>query len=209
MLQHNNLLMNINPFHNQQNQMLNHNNNLSNLQINNNINNSNSINNHNININNFNTLNLLNNINQNINLFNNNSYYQNLYQNYNTIFFNYWNDDNNLLSNLKNNFANNHPTNYNNNINYINNKSEKLSIEYNKIKKFEKENPERIEEFKNLFEKKIILPVYTKINEENQYKKEKYTEIYNKYKNIIFKILSKHNLEDTEIEPFGSIVNKF
>ena len=209
MLQHNNLLMNINPFHNQQNQMLNHNNNLSNLQINNNINNNNSINNHNININNFNTLNLLNNINQNINLFNNNSYYQNLYQNYNTIFFNYWNDDNNLLSNLKNNFANNHPTNYNNNINYINNKSEKLSIEYNKIKKFEKDNPERIEEFKNLFEEKIILPVYTKINEENQYKKEKYTEIYNKYKNIISKILSKHNLEDTEIEPFGSIVNNF
>ena len=202
-----NLLMNINSFQNSlPPQLINQHNNFNNSQIKNNINNNHNINN---NMNNFNNLNLLNNLNSNINLFNNNFYYPNIYQNYNTIFFNYWNDENNLLSNLRNSSSNIHPSNYNNNINYIKKKNDKLSIEYNIIKKFEKENPEKIQEFKNLFEEKIILPIYIKINEENQIKKEFYTEIYNKYKKIILKILSKHNLEDTQIEPFGSIVNNF
>ena len=194
MLQNNNMLLNINPFHNNQSIKVNQSNNF-------------QINNNNINTN-FNNLNLLNNISQKINLFNNN-YYQNNYQNYNTIFFNYWNDENNLLSNLRNNTSNIHSSNYNNNMNYINKKSEKLSIEYNKIKKFEKENPEKIKEFMDLFEEKIILPIYTRINEENQIKKDFYTEIYNKYKNIILKVFSNHNIQDTNIEPFGSIVNNF
>ena len=202
MIQNNNLLNNLNQFHNQQTQINSHNSNLNSLQINNNINNNNSIYNHNIN-----NINLLNNINPNFNLFNN--FYSNIYQNYNTIFFNYWNDENNFLSNLRNNSINIHSSNYNNNINYLNKKSDKLLIEYNQIKKYEKENPEKIEEFKNLFEEKIILPKYIKINEDSQLKKEFYTEIYNKYKNIITKILSKHNLEDVKVEPFGSIVNNF
>ena len=202
MFQNNNLLMNINPFYNPQPIKPNQSNtNLNNFQINNN---------NNINTN-FNNLNLLNNINQKINLLNNNYYYPNNYQNYNTIFFNYWNEENNLISNLmKNNSSNNHSSNYNNNMNYINKKSEKLSIEYNKIKKIEKENPEIIKEFMGLFEEKLILPIYAKINEENQIKKEFYTEIYNKYKNIILAVFAKHNLENTiKVEPFGSIVNNF
>ena len=203
MLQNNNLLMNINPFYNPQPVKPNQaNTNLNNFQINNNNNNINNT---------FNNLNLINNINQKMNLLNNSYYYQNNYQNYNTIFFNYWNEENNLISNLmKNNSSNNHSSNYNNNMNYINKKSEKLSIEYNKIKKFEKENPEIIREFMGLFEEKLILPIYTRINEDNQIKKEFYTEIYNKYKNIIFKVFAKHNLENTiKVEPFGSIVNNF
>ena len=198
-----NLLMNINPFHNTQAlQSINHNNNnnLNNIQINNNINN---------NMNNLNNLNCLSNSNSNVNIFNNNFYYPNMYHNYSTIFFNYWNDENNLLSKLKNKALNIHSSNYNSNINYINKKAEKLSIEYEILKKFEKDRPETIKEFINLFEEKIILPIYAKINEENQIKKVFYTEIYNKYKNIIVTILSKHNLEDTKVEPFGSIVNNF
>ena len=201
MLQNNNLLMNINPFYNPQAVKPNQaNTNLNNFQINNN---------NNINTN-FNNLNLLNNINQKINLLNNNYYYPNNYLNYNAIFFNYWNEENNLSNVMKNNSSNNHTSNYNNNMNYINKKSEKLSIEYNKIKKIEKENPEIIKEFMGLFEEKLILPIYAKINEENQIKKEFYTEIYNKYKNIILNVFAKHNLENTiKVEPFGSIVNNF
>ena len=202
MLQNNNLLMNINPFYNPQAVKPNQaNTNSNNFQINNNNNNIYT---------NFNNLNLLNNINQKINLLNNNYYYPNNYLNYNAIFFNYWNEENNLSNVMKNNSSNNHTSNYNNNMNYINKKSEKLSIEYNKIKKIEKENPEIIKEFMGLFEEKLILPIYAKINEENQIKKEFYTEIYNKYKNIILNVFAKHNLENTiKVEPFGSIVNNF
>ena len=192
-LQNYNLLLNINPFHNTS-LAINHNNNLSNMQINNNINNN---------------PNFLGNLNSNKNIFNNNFYYPNIYQNYNTFFFNYWNDENNLLSKLRNKALNIHSTNYINNIKYINKKSDKLSIEYEVLKKFEKQNPDNIKEFTNLFEEKIIFQIYTKINEENQLKKEFYTEIYNKYKIIILNILSKHNLEDVIINPFGSIVNNF
>ena len=192
----NDLLMNINPlFNNQFIQMPNHNANSNYSQLYNNIYNI-IINTYNAN--NLHNINLFSNLNSNINHFNN-YHYPNIYQNYNTIFFNYWNEENNLLSKLRNK----------NNIKYINKKSDKLSFEYEIIKIFEKENPEKIKEFTNLFEEKIILPIYTKINEENQIKKEFYTEIYNKYKNIILKILSKHKLEDTQIEPFGSIVNNF
>ena len=199
MLQNNNIVMNMNHFHNQINQKMN-NNNINNIQINNNLNNINN------NINNLNNLNLFNNLNTNLNLLNNNSYFSNNLQINNDIFSNYWNDKNNLLSNLKNIFNNNHSTNFNNHINYLNKQNEKLSIEYNQLKK---ENPEMIREFSNLFEEKIIFPVYAKINEEIQTKKEFYTEIYNKYRDIIIKILSKHNLQDTKVEPFGSLVNNF
>ena len=193
MLQNNNLLMNMNHFHNQINPKIN-NNNLNNIQINNNINNIN---------NNFNNLNLINNnLNTNMNLLNNNYYYSNNSQINNTIFSNYMNDNGGLLSNLKKIF----PNNISNNINYINSQNEQLSIEYNQIKK---ELPEMLGDFSNLFEEKIIFPVYAKINEEIQNKREFYTEIYNKYKDIIIKILSKYNFHDSRVEPFGSIVNNF
>ena len=77
------------------------------------------------------------------------------------------------------------------------------------MKEIQKKNPSCIKEFTTLFEEKIILPVYTKINEENQIKKKVYTEVYNKYKNIIMTILSKHGMQDTQIGPYGSIVNNF
>jgi DNA polymerase sigma len=201
MLQNNNnMLMNINAFQNQQSQKNNYLNNAmstsNNSQISSNLNN---------NFNNINNLNLFNN--NNLNLFNN-YFYQNNYQTYNSIFFNYWSDENNLLSNLRKN-TNNNKSNYHNKMTYIKYKSDNLFNEYIKIQKVEKENPSIIEENLKLFEEKIILPVYVKINEENQEKKDYYTEIYNKYKNIIIKILSKYNLEDTLVEPYGSIVNNF
>ena len=193
----NNIIMNMNSFQNQQSQKNNFMNNpMSNNQINNNLNNINNFNNN---------LNLFNN---NINLFNNNYYYQNNHQNYNNILFNYWSDENNLLSIFKKN-SNNNKSNYHINMNYIKNKSENLSIEYNQIKSLEKANPSIREEYLNLFEEKIILPVYAEINKENQEKKEFYTEIYNKYKNIITNVLSKHDLKDTLVKPYGSIVNNF
>jgi DNA polymerase sigma len=150
-------------------------------------------------------LNLFNN--NNLNLFNN-YFYQNNYQTYNSIFYSYWSDENNLLSNLRKN-TNNNKSNYHNKMTYIKYKSDNLFNEYIKIQKVEKDNPSIIEENLKLFEEKIMLPVYAKINEENQEKKDYYTEIYNKYKNIIVKILSKYGLEDTLVEPYGSIVNNF
>lgn len=184
-LQNSNLLMNFNPFVNQFVQNINFNNNLNNPS------------------------NLLNNLNSNINPFNNSFYYQNSYQYFYQIFYNYWSDENNLLSSLKNILLNSHSSNYHSNINSINNKCEKLKEKYNYLKEIQKKNPSYIKEFTTLFEEKIILPVYTKINEENQIKKKVYTEVYNKYKNIILTVLTKHGMEDTQIEPYGSIVNNF
>ena len=182
MMLQNNLLMNMHPYTNQHIQNINFNNNINNPQMSN----------------------LLNNLNANNNPFN--SFYN---QYYYQIFCNYWSDESNLLSNLRNNLLNSHSTNYHSNINYINNKCEKLLKDYNHLKDIQKEYPSSIKEFTTLFEEKIILPVYTKINEENQTKKKVYTEVYNKYKNIILTILAKHSLEETQIEPYGSIVNNF
>ena len=196
-LQNNNMQMNFNSFLNQILQKNNYNN-FNNPQLITNFNNKNTNN-----ANNINNTNLLNNINPNINFLSNNLNFQN----FNQIFDNYWRD--NLLSNLKKNFSNIHSSNYHSNINYINNKCDKLSREYLQLKENENKNPQKTKYFLNLFEERIILPVYIKINEENQIKKEIYTEIYNKYKNIILKILSKHGLEETKIEPYGSIVNNF
>jgi len=187
MLQHNNLFISNNPYINQLLQNINFNNNLNNPQMSN----------------------LLNNLNANINPFNIGFNYQNSYQYYYQIFYNYWSEESNLLSNLRNNLLSSHSSNYHNNINYINNKCEKLKEKYNYLKNIQKQNPLLVKESTTLFEEKIILPVYTKINEENQIKKKVYTEVYNKYKNIISTVLAKHGLEDTQIEPYGSIVNNF
>ena len=206
MLQNNNnMILNINNFQNQQSQK----NNYINNTISSGNNNNNQINNNLNNINNYNSINNLNVLNSNLNVFNiNNYYYQNNYQSYNSIFCNYWSNENNLLSKLSKN-VNNNKTNHHNKISYIKYKSDNLLNEYIKIKKVEKDNPSIIEENLKIFEEKIILPVYSKINEDIQVKKDYYTEIYNKYKNIILKILSKYNLQDTLVEPYGSIVNNF
>ena len=214
----NNMLMNLYNFQNQtspqnpnNNNNINYINNTKNRSINKNNNNNNTLTNNN-NMNNFNnilnSLNWLNN--NNLNPFNLNYFYQtNNFQSYSSIFSNYWSDENNLLSSLKKNNSYNNKNSYQNKISYINHKSEFLLNEYKQIKNFEKENPSAIEENLKLFEEKIILPVYTKISEENQEKKDYYTAIYNKYKNLIMKILSKHSLEDISVEPYGSIVNNF
>ena len=166
------------------------------------------------------TLNLLNNINSGMNLLNlinnpalnpNNIYYNSEIQNNINILFNYLDQEHNLLSSIKpNSKSKNNQYNKQNNIDFLKSKSEKLSNEYNnKYKKMKENNPLLVKENMDLFEEKIILPIYQKICEENQLKKELYTDIYNRYKNIIKKILEQNNLQNTQIEPYGSIVNNF
>ena len=197
----------------QNNSLFNLNSNLSKANLNNNILQ---------NVNNL-SMNLMSNINSGMNLLSlinnqalnpNNIYYNSEIQNNINIFFNYLDQDHNLLSTIKpNSKSKNNQFNKQNNIDFLNflkMKSEKLSNEYNnKLKKMKENNPLLITENMNLFEEKIILPLYQKICEENQLKKELYTDIYNKYKNIIMKILEKNNLQNTQIEPYGSIVNNF
>ena len=211
----NNILYNINPF------LLQNLQNIPKANINNNI--------LNINTNNINdiSMNLMSNINSGINLLNlinmqnnfvnsNNMtgiYYQNNNsQYYITILLNYLNEQHNLLSALKPYSKANKNNHYSvqSNIEYIKQKNDKLSLEYNnKLKKIKENNPLLIKERLNLFEEKIILPIYNKICEENQQRKDIYTEVYNKYRDIINKILQNNKLEETKVEPYGSIVNNF
>jgi len=197
---------NINPFLVQNSQKTNLNNNI--LNFNNSIN-MNLLNNLNSGMN---MLNLINSVN-NTNLMNINGgvYYQNNTQNYYNILFNYLDETHNLLSTIKpySKNKNNH-FNMQSNIDYIKQKSEKLSLDYNnKLKKIKENNPLLYKERLNLFEEKIILPIYSNICSENQQRKEIYTEVYNKYKDIITKILQKNKLDDTKVDPYGSIVNNF
>ena len=176
-------------------------------------------------------MNILNNINQGMNLLNlindtsmninNNTgngllFHNNDNQKYINIFFNYLDEEQNLISSLKpiskgkNNQYNNQYNNYQINTDYLQNRADKLTYEYkNKIKKLKEKNPLLVKENMNLFEEKIILPIYQKISEENQQRKAIYTEVYDKYKNIIMKILEKNNVGDIKVEPYGSIVNNF
>ena len=169
-------------------------------------------------------MNIINNIYSGVNLVNlinenslNNSNYNGLYyhnndiQNYNNILFNYTNQEHNLISSLKQN-SKNKSTQFNaqSNINFLKMKSDQLAIEYNnKLKKLRDNKPLLVKENLQLFEEKIILPLYLNICEENKQRKEKYTEIYTKYINLIMKILEKNNIKDTKVEPYGSIVNNF
>ena len=226
----NNIELNINENSSQNN--LNNNNNLSNEQLLGIINTNNSPMNLNSNLSKINlnnnilsnanniTMNLMNNINSYINLLNiinesnlypNNNCCVNENQYYINIFYNYLNQEHNLLSSLKPNSKNkNNQFNLQSNIEYLKSKSEKLSNDYNnKVKKLEDNNPLLVNEYKNLFEEKIILPLYQKICEENQLKKELYTDVYNKYVNVISKIFDKNNVKNAQIEPYGSIVNNF
>ena len=192
------------------NSQINSNTNLSKTTLNNNIlSNANNL-----------TMNLMNNINSYMNLLNlfneqnfllTNNYYINENQNYINIFFNYLNQENNLISTIKPNSKNkNNHFNKQSDIDYLKLKSDKLSNEYNnKVRKMQDNNPLLVNEYKNLFEEKIILPLYQKICEENQLKKELYTDVYNKYVNVISKIFDKNNVKNAQIEPYGSIVNNF
>ena len=193
----------------QNNSLFNPNPNLSNTNLNNNIlTNANNM-----------AINLMNNISSSMNLLNlindqvlnpSNAYYNNELQNIN-IFFTYLDQEHNLLSSIKpNSKSKNNRADKQNNIDFLKAKSDKLTNEYNnKIKKIKENNPLLIKEYMNLFEEKIILPLYQKICEENQLKKELYTDTYNKYKNLIMNILTKNNMKNTQIEPYGSIVNNF
>ena len=194
----------------QNNSLLNSNSNLSKTNLNNNIlTNANNV-----------AMNLMSNISSSMNLLNlindqvlipNNAYYNNELQNNINIFFNYLDQEHNLLSSIKpNSKSKNNQVNKQNNIDFLKAKSDKLTNEYNnKIKKIKEKNPSLVKEYMNLFEEKIILPLYQKICEENQLKKELYTDTYNKYKNLIMKILENNNMKNTQIEPYGSIVNNF
>ena len=194
----------------QNNSLLNSNPNLSKTNLNNNIlTNANNM-----------AMNLMNNIASSMNLLNlindqvlnpSNAYYNNEIQNNINIFFNYLDQEHNLLSSIKPNSKSKNNQSYKqNNIDFLKAKNDKLSNEYNnKIKKLKEINPLLVKENMNLFEEKIILPLYQKISEENQLKKELYTNIYNKYKNLIMNILTKNNMKNTQIEPYGSIVNNF
>ena len=159
-------------------------------------------------------MNLINQINENVLNINNNFtgiYNNNENQNYINILVNYLDQKHNLLSELKPNSKNkNIQFNNQQNLDYLKLKSEKITNEYNtKIKNLKENNPSLVKENMNLFEEKIILPIYQKICEENQQKKEIYTNTFNKYKNLIMKVLTKNNVQDTKIEPYGSIVNNF
>ena len=170
-------------------------------------------------------INIINNINSGINLlnqfndnlFNINNNYNGVYnlnndnQNYINIFYNYLDQNHDLLSELKPNSKNKNMQ-YNNqyNLDFLKLKSDKITKEFNtKVKKLRENNPSLVKENMNLFEEKIILPLYQKICEENQEIKDIYTNVYEKYRNIIMKILEKNNVGDTTIEPYGSIVNNF
>ena len=200
----NNSLLNLYPFFNQ---------NLSKNNLNNNIlSNANNL-----------GLNIMNNINTGMNLLNlfndtqitnqnNQIYFQNIEnQNYINIFLNYLNEEKNLISVIKQNSKNKinqyiHQTN----IDFLKTRSDICANEYNtKLKKLRENNPLLIKENMNLFEEKIILPVYQKIHEENEQRKDLYRDTFNKYKNIIMKVLEKNNVKDTQIEPYGSIANNF
>ena len=199
-----NSLLNLYPFFNQ---------NLQKTNLNNNI--LSNANNLGMNImNNINTgMNLLNLINDTqINNQNNQIYFQNIEnQNYINIFLNYLDEEKNLISVIKQNSKN--KTNqyiHQTNTEFLKIKSDICSNEYNtKLKKLKENNPLLIKENMTLFEEKIILPVYQKIHEENEQTKDLYRDTFNKYKNIIVKVLEKNNVKDTQIEPYGSIVNNF
>ena len=145
-----------------------------------------------------NTLNNINLINQN--MMNNNLYHNN-YQNYEAIFSNYLDYNNNLLSEIVNAFQ---KDNQDKILSILDNKLQHLTKKYEKFKKsyITSENL-------RLFEEKIILPLYMKNNDDIKIKKEIYSKTYNKYHQIVSKILSAHGLGDTKIEPYGSIINNF
>ena len=206
LMQNNNSLFNLYPFFNQ---------NLQKNNLNNNI--LANANNLGMNImNNINTgMNLLNLINDaSINNQNNQIYFQNIEnQKYINIFLNYLDEEKNLISvlrqnsNKKNNqYIHNHQTN----IDFLKIRNDICTNEYNtKLKKLKENNPLLVKENMALFEEKIILPVYQKIQEEIEQRKDIYRDTYAKYKNIIMKVLEKNNVKDTKIEPYGSIVNNF
>jgi DNA polymerase sigma len=165
-------------------------------------------------MNNINTgMNLLNLINDTqITNQNNQIYFQNIEnQNYINIFLNYLDEEKNLISVIKQNSKNKinqyiHQTN----IDFLKTRSDICANEYNtKLKKLRENNPLLVKENMALFEEKIILPVYQKIQEEIEQRKDIYRDTYAKYKNIIMKVLEKNNVKDTKIEPYGSIVNNF
>ena len=127
-------------------------------------------------------MNLMNNIASSMNLLNlindqvlnpSNAYYNNEIQNNINIFFNYLDQEHNLLSSIKPNSKSKNNQSYKqNNIDFLKAKNDKLSNEYNnKIKKLKEINPLLVKENMNLFEEKIILPLYQKISEENQLNK--------------------------------------
>ena len=103
--------------------------------------------------------------------------------------------------------------NYNlyNNSYYFNKQEKMIESEYNKIKKIEKENPDEIKKNINFFENNILLPIYNQINTNNNNSDiiSKYSKVYLKYKDTINSILTKNNLDDTIVEPYGSIINNF
>ena len=200
----NNSLLNLYPFFNQ---------NLQKTNLNNNI--LTNANNLGINImNNINTgMNLLNLINDaSMNNLSNQIYLQNIEnQNYINIFLNYLDEEKNLISVIKQNSkGKNNQYIHQTNTDFLKVKSDICTNEYNtKLKKLRENNPLLIKENMTLFEEKIILPIYQKIHEENEQRKDLYRDTFIKYKNIIMKVLEKNNIKDTQIEPYGSIVNNF
>ena len=200
----NNSLLNLYPFFNQ---------NLQKTNLNNNI--LTNANNLGINImNNINTgMNLLNLINDaSMNNLSNQIYLQNIEnQNYINIFLNYLDEEKNLISVIKQNSkGKNNQYIHQTNTDFLKVKSDICTNEYNtKLKKLRENNPLLIKENMTLFEEKIILPIYQKIHEENEQRKDLYRDTFTKYKNIIMKVLEKNNIKDTQIEPYGSIVNNF
>ena len=202
----NNNLLNYNPFLNQNLLKINLNNNT--FQNHNNIG-MNILSNINSGMN---LLNLINDISTNINNNNGLFFHNNDSHRYINIFFNYLDEEQNLISSLKpiSKRKNNQYNNYQVNMDFLQNSSDKLAYDYkNRIKKLREKNPLLIKENMDLFEDKIILPIYQKISEENQQRKAIYTKVYDKYKSIIIKILEKNNVGDTKVEPYGSIVNNF
>ena len=200
----NNSLLNLYPFFNQ---------NLQKTNLNNNI--LTNANNLGINImNNINTgMNLLNLINDaSMNNLSNQIYLQNIEnQNYINIFLNYLDEEKNLISVIKQNSkGKNNQYIHQTNTDFLKVKSDICTNEYNtKLKKLRENNPLLIKENMTLFEEKIILPIYQKIHEEIDQRKDIYRDTFIKYKNIIMKVLEKNNIKDTQIEPYGSIVNNF
>jgi hypothetical protein len=105
-------------------------------------------------------------------------------------------------------------TNYQNYIfsNYANffyrGRDSNMHREYFTLKCLEQEKPDIISKEMNDFENKILIPLYQKITVNVEKKKKYYYYTFNKYKNIIYKVLYNDKVL-LKVEPYGSHVNNF
>ena len=121
-------------------------------------------------------------------------------------------NDNNLLEMFQINDKN--LTNYQNYIfsNYANffyrGRDSNIHREYFTLKCLEQEKPQLILKLLDDFESKILIPIYQKIIVNVEKKKKYYYYTFNKYKNIIYKVLNNDKVL-SKVEPYGSHVNNF